>query len=102
MFMDLEGKGRARLVGCSSHVNWRRCFMPAGWGRPSGLLSWRPDLAGVQGRPAALSTHHSPPFQGLSVLRDTRFVFHDTQSPSQLPHSIPCSPKVPTLVTGMD
>lgn len=77
--------------------------MPGGWGRPSGgccpgALTWQ----GVQGRPAALSAHHTLLFQGLSVLRDTRFVFHDTQSPSQLPHSIPCSPKVPTLVTGMD
>lgn len=48
--MDLEGKWRARLVGWSSHVNWRRCFMPGGWGRPSGsLLSWHPDLAGCPG-----------------------------------------------------
>lgn len=69
-----------------------------------GLLSWRPDLASCPGPSGCslLAPLPSSYFKASLFSRDTCFFFHKTQSPSQLPHPIPCSPKVPTLVTGMD
>lgn len=60
----------------------------------AGPLSRHPDPAACP-RAVGFSAHPTPLLvRGPSILRDTRFFFHETLSPSQLPHPIPRSPKV--------